>query len=69
MIKFQGTDREKIKEIKKLMERADVLFNDLYNSTKEICDEYHNEFTLGNCIYYGLTACEELLDRKAKIDE
>lgn len=26
MIKFQGTDREKIKEIKKLMEKADVLF-------------------------------------------
>lgn len=69
MIKFQGNDREKIKEIKKLMEKADVLFSDLHNSTREICDDYHNEFTLGNYIYYGLTACEKLLDRKAKIDE
>lgn len=67
MIKYPTGDRDKLKEIQKLLERADCLYNDLRDSTKEICRNYHNEFTISNCLYFGITACEELLDKKAEV--
>lgn len=69
MIKYKSGDRDRLKQIQKLLERADCLYNDMHNETKEICDEYHNDFTLPNCLYYGITACEELLDKEAEIEE
>ena len=67
MIKYPSGDRDKLKEIQKLLERADCIYNDLRDSTKEICEGYHNEFTISNCLYFGITACEELLDKEAEV--
>ena len=67
MIKYPSGDRDKLKEIQKLLERADCIYNDLRDSTKEICEGYHNEFTISNCLYFGITACEELLDKAAEV--
>ena len=67
MIKYPSGDRDKLKEIQKLLERADCIYNDLRDSTKEICEGYHNKFTISNCLYFGITACEELLDKEAEV--
>ena len=67
MIKYPSGDRDKLKEIQKLLERADCIYKDLRDNTKEICEGYHNEFTISNCLYFGITACEELLDKEAEV--
>lgn len=68
MIRYRAGDREKLKQILKLLEKADCLYNDLRDDTKEICMEYHNtEGSIAHCLYYGITACEELLDKAAEI--
>ena len=67
MIKYPSGDRDKLKEIQKLLERADCIYNDLRDNTKEICEGHHNEFTISNCLYFGITACEELLDKEAEV--
>ncbi|HAU85195.1 MAG TPA: hypothetical protein DCW90_06750 [Lachnospiraceae bacterium] len=70
MIKYPTGDRQKLKQIQKLLERADCLYNDLRDETKQICCDYHNEAgTIAHCLYYGITACEELLDKKARLEE
>lgn len=56
-----------MKEIQKLLERTDCLYNDLRDSTKKICEGYHNEFTVSNCLYFGITACTELLDKETEV--
>lgn len=69
MIKYPNGDRNKLKQIQKLLEKADAIYVELDNETRQICCDYHNnEGSLPHCLYYGITACEELLDRKAKID-
>ena len=67
MIKYPSGDRDKLKEIQKLLERADCIYNDLRDNTKEICEGYHNEFTISNCLYFVITACEELVDKEAEV--
>lgn len=70
MIKYQNGDRNKLKQIQKLFEKADAIYSQLDNETRQICFNYHNnEGSLPHCIYYGITACEELLDKEAKIEE
>ena len=36
MIKYKPGDRNKLKQIQKLLEKADCLYNDLQNESKEI---------------------------------
>lgn len=70
MIKFKNGDRDKLKQIQKLLEKADTIYSQLDNQTRQICCDYHNnEGSLPHCLYFGITACEELLDKRAKIDE
>jgi calcineurin-like phosphoesterase len=70
MIKFKNNERKQIKQMQKMFEKMDKIYSEFSNETDETIVNFHNEdSTLKHCIRWGLTACEELLDKNAKLYE
>lgn len=66
MIKYPNGDREKIKQLNKMFEKMDTIYNTLSSETQEIILDYHNEdSTVPYCIRWGLNGTSELLDKDA----
>ena len=56
-------ERENLENIESGLQRINVLFTELQNSTQNEILECHNEnFTLNHCIRWGLQAVKEILD-------
>ena len=70
MIKFKGNERKQMKQMQKMFEKMDLMYSEFSNETDEIVCNFHNEdSTLKYCIRWGLQACEELLDKSAKVEQ
>jgi calcineurin-like phosphoesterase len=67
MIQFKNNEREQIKQMQRMFEKMDEMYNSFSSETDEIIVNFHNEHsTLKYCIRWGLQACEELLDKDSK---
>lgn len=68
MIKFKRNERKQIKKMQKMFEKMEEMYNEFSSETDEIIVGFHNEdATLKYCIRWGQQACEDLLDKCAKL--
>ena len=60
---FELWERQNLEEIEAGLQRINVLFTELQNSTQNaICEQHGEHYTLNHCIRWGLQAVTELLD-------
>lgn len=54
-----------LKKIKKLFDKAETLFSEIDATDNYAIFDFHNEnYSLNHCIRWGVTACDELLNKK-----